>query len=199
MPFQDNPKTGDCRICGTTASLAGVEAGDPGGIERVLLLYSIALSSAGIPLIYLGDEVGQLNDYAYLTNEHERGDSRWVHRPHYPQARYTARHGAIEDAGRIFGGLKHLIALRQATAEFAGNAILGFETHNPHVLGYRRPGASEGAGVLVLANFADAPQTIHASTFAALPARLHDLVGGESHTLRTDLMLRPRQFVWLKG
>ena len=199
VPFQDNPKTGDCRICGTTASLAGVEAGDSGGIERVLLLYSIALSSAGIPLIYLGDEVGQLNDYAYLTNEHERGDSRWVHRPHYPQARYAARHGTIDDAGRIFGGLKHLIALRQATAEFAGNAIIGFETHNPHVLGYRRPGAGEGAGVLVLANFADAPQAIHASTFAALPARLHDLVGGESHTLRTDLMLRPRQFVWLKG
>jgi len=30
IPFQDNPKTGDCRISGTTASLAGVEAGDPG-------------------------------------------------------------------------------------------------------------------------------------------------------------------------
>jgi amylosucrase len=68
VPFQDNPRTGDCRISGTTASLAGVEANDPGGVERVLLLYAIALSAGGIPLIYLGDEVGQLNDYSYLDD-----------------------------------------------------------------------------------------------------------------------------------
>ncbi len=29
MPFQENPRTGDARVSGTTASLAGVEAGDP--------------------------------------------------------------------------------------------------------------------------------------------------------------------------
>ena len=197
VPFQDNPKTGDCRISGTTASLAGVEAEDAGGVERVLLLYAIALSTAGMPLIYLGDEVGQLNDYAYLANDHERGDSRWVHRPHYPQASYDSRGDSSGNAGRIFAGLKHLIALRRETAEFSGNAIAGFDTDNRHVLGYLRPG--QGASVLVLANFADGPQTIVGATFATQPPRMLDLIAGESHHLRADLTLRPRQVMWLKG
>lgn len=57
VPFQDNPTTGDCRISGTAASLAGLESGEWGGIDRLLLLYSIAFSTGGIALLYLGDEV----------------------------------------------------------------------------------------------------------------------------------------------
>ncbi len=68
VPFQENPRTGDARVAGTTASLAGVEAGDPHGVDRVLLAHAIALSTGGIPLIYLGDEVAQLNDAAYLDD-----------------------------------------------------------------------------------------------------------------------------------
>lgn len=57
MPFQDNPRTGDCRISGTAASLAGLESGEEHAIERLLLLYSLAFSTGGIALLYLGDEV----------------------------------------------------------------------------------------------------------------------------------------------
>ncbi|MDF0752977.1 hypothetical protein NLU14_22380, partial [Marinobacter sp. 71-i] len=56
VPFQENPKTGDARVTGTTASLAGIEAGDPGGEDRVILAHALALSTGGIPLLYLGDE-----------------------------------------------------------------------------------------------------------------------------------------------
>src|SRR3712207_2144912 len=66
VPFQDNPRTGDCRIAGTTASLAGLEAGDPGAVDRIVLAHAIVLSTGGLPLLYLGDEVGQLNDYGYV-------------------------------------------------------------------------------------------------------------------------------------
>jgi amylosucrase len=45
VPFQYNPKIGDYRVCGTTASLTGVEAGDAGGIDRMLLLNGIAFSA----------------------------------------------------------------------------------------------------------------------------------------------------------
>ncbi|MBN8488593.1 MAG: alpha-amylase family protein, partial [Burkholderiales bacterium] len=61
VPFQDNPATGDCRISGTCASLCGIEQGDPQGVARVLLLYGVALSTGGIPLLYLGDEIASLN------------------------------------------------------------------------------------------------------------------------------------------
>ena len=68
VPFQENPKTGDARVTGTTASLAGVEAGDAGGVDRMLLAHAIAMSTGGVPLLYLGDEVAQLNDYSYADD-----------------------------------------------------------------------------------------------------------------------------------
>ncbi|MFO1036245.1 MAG: amylosucrase [Geminicoccaceae bacterium] len=195
VPFQDNPKTGDCRISGTTASLAGVEAGDAGGIERILLLYAIALSAGGIPLLYLGDEVGQLNDYGYLHDPATAGDSRWVHRPKRPVNLYAERKDPTTVAGQIFAGLRSLIELRRATPQLAGGRIEGFPTGNDHVLGYRR--WSEAGEMWVLANFGDQDQTVAASRFAALPTRLRDIVGGRTVHLRVDVTLRARQFVWL--
>jgi amylosucrase len=196
VPFQDNPKTGDCRISGTTASLAGVEAGDPGGIERVLLLYAIALSAGGIPLIYLGDEVGQLNDYSYVDDPGKRGDTRWVNRQRRPADRYAECDDPATDAGKIYAGLRHLIAVRQATPALAGGNIAGFPTGNRHILGFRRLG-DDGYGVLVLANFADDSQTVAAACFTAMPPRAQDLVAGETLHLRVDVTLRAHQIVWL--
>src|SRR5262245_36100736 len=72
VPFQENPDTGDARISGTLASLAGLEQALQNGeqqvelaVRRILMAHSIILSIGGIPLIYLGDEVGTLNDYRY--------------------------------------------------------------------------------------------------------------------------------------
>ena len=81
VPFQENPKTGDARVSGTTASLAGLEAADPLAVRRILLAHSIILSTGGLPQLYLGDEVGQLNDYRYVDDPAHRDDSRWVGRP----------------------------------------------------------------------------------------------------------------------
>jgi amylosucrase len=53
VAFQENPTTGDARVTGTTASLAGIEAGDAGGEDRVVLAHALALSTGGIPLLYL--------------------------------------------------------------------------------------------------------------------------------------------------
>ena len=195
VPFQDNPRTGDCRISGTTASLAGVEADDPGGVGRVLLLYALALSAGGIPLIYLGDEVGQLNDYSYRDDPATAGDSRWVNRPRRPADLYAQRHDPETTAGRIFAGMRHLIELRRATPGLAGGWIEGLPTGNPHVLAFKRFG--EESGVMVVANFADDPQTVPATVFATMPPRVADLVSGESLHLRTGLSLRAHQFVWL--
>jgi amylosucrase len=92
VPFQENPRTGDCRVCGTTASLLGL-AEDPGSaVDRVLLAHSVAMSTGGIPLLYLGDEVGQLNDPAWNEDPDHAGDARWVHRPPRPVQDYERRH-----------------------------------------------------------------------------------------------------------
>ena len=195
VPFQDNPATGDCRISGTCASLCGLEQDDPHAASRILLLHGIVLAAGGIPLIYLGDEVGTQNDLAYLDDPGKAGDSRWVHRPRRHAARYAQRLDTGTDAGRIFTGLRRLIAERAATPEFSGGHLTGFRSKNPGVLGFIRPGVQ--GSILVLANFSERVQAVAAEVLSAMPARVVDLVSGTHHDLRTGLSLAPYQMVWL--
>ena len=197
VPFQDNPRTGDCRISGTTASLAGLESGQDGALERILLAYSIAMSSGGIPLIYLGDEVGQLNDYSYLNDQSKMDDSRWVNRPWYPEQRYKERHDRNTIPGRIYAGLKHLIHLRKTTEEIAGGRAVGFYTGNSAILGYQRQGPN--STLLCLCNFADEPQWIGRERFQGLPESAHDLVTDSQINLKdAGIHLRAHQYLWLR-
>lgn len=195
VPFQYNPKTGDCRVCGTTASLTGVEAGDAGGIARILMMYGIAFSAGGIPLISLGDEVGQLNDSSYLNDPATAKDSRWVGRPYRPDDLYSQRNDPNTTAGQIFAGMKRMIDARCNAPGLAGNAIEGFDTDNPHVLGYVRSGG--GQEICVLANFSDDAQAIDADQFVGTAPRLTDLITGESYHVRTGVTLQSHQIVWL--
>ncbi len=196
VPFQDNPRTGDCRISGTTASLCGLEDGPGQAVDRILLAHSVIFSTGGIPLLYLGDEVGQLNDYGYALEDGHGADSRWVHRPHYPAGRYARRHDASAPEGAVFAGLRTMAAVRSGTPELAGTRLLGFATNTPGVLGYQRPG--DGTRVLALANFSDAPQSVAAVTLSGFAADAVDLLTGASLRLAEGIVLAPQQFVWLR-
>jgi len=195
VPFQDNPATGDCRICGTSASLAGIEQDDPHGVARVLLLYSVALSSGGVPLLYLGDEVGTLNDHSYRKNPDQAGDSRWVHRPARDPARYAQRHDSGTVPGRLYQGLRRMIDARRGNGVFAGGRLQGFRAGSRSVLGFTR--GTPGQHVLVLANFSEMKQRIPPHILSAQPDDATDLIGGNSHRLRDGLMLSPYQVLWL--
>lgn len=197
VPFQDNPKTGDCRISGTTASLAGLEAGDAGAIDRIVLAHSITLSTGGVPLLYLGDEVGQLNDYSYVDEPGHAEDSRWVNRPPYPVERYAERIDPDTDAGMLYARLQQLLAVRRRTPEFAGGTLIGFDARSPHVVGYQRPG-DDGTLVLCLANVADAPETVLRSTLQGMPATGSDLLTGQPVDLRADLVLPAHGLAWIR-
>ncbi|MDJ0319094.1 alpha-amylase family glycosyl hydrolase [Pseudarthrobacter sp. PS3-L1] len=196
VPFQDNPKTGDCRISGTTASLAGLEQDPVHAVSRILLAHSVIFSTGGIPLLYLGDEVGQLNDYQYALEDGHDADSRWVHRPHYPAAQYARREepGTLEST--IYAGLRRMIEVRAHTAEFAGTRLIDFHTGNPGVLAYQRPG--DGTVVLMLANFTDFPQVLPAATFSGFMPAAVDLLSDEPWRLDGGLALAAHQYVWLR-
>ncbi|MCU1573768.1 MAG: glycosidase, partial [Micrococcaceae bacterium] len=200
VPFQDNPRTGDCRISGTTASLAGLEAGDDAAVSRILLAHSIILSTGGIPLLYLGDEVGQLNEYGYLGDPAKADDSRWVGRPSYPADRYASRNDPATDAGAIFGGLRRLIEVRRQTREFTAGPLIPFHTNNPHVLGYQRPGqpGGEQSTILVLANFSARPEHISAQTLSGLPESGQELITGQRLHLRAGLTMEPYGAFWCR-
>ena len=195
VPFQDHPATGDCRISGSCASLCGLEQGDPLAVARILLLHGVTLAAGGIALLYLGDEVGTLNDFAYLHDPAKAADSRWVHRPPRHAERYAQRHDPATDAGRVYQGLRRLIEVRSKTPEFAGGRLIGFRTKNPSVLGFTRPGAL--GGILVLANFSEHPQMLAAEVLSAQPASAVDLVTGERHALGGGLELAAYQLAWL--
>ncbi|MFN3491412.1 MAG: amylosucrase, partial [Anaerolineales bacterium] len=131
LPFQENLITGDCRISGTCASLAGLEKAlnEEGeteielAIKRILLIHGIILFAGGIPLIYLGDEIGALNDYSYLQNPAHAYDSRWVHRPQADWEKYKKRKDSNTIEGRVFQGLRKLIELRKKHTAFAGGNL----------------------------------------------------------------------------
>lgn len=196
VPFQDNPATGDCRISGTAASLCGLEQGDPHAVARLLLLYSVVLSSGGIPLLYLGDEVGTLNDLDYVKDAGKASDSRWVHRPTCNAVRYQQRHDPTTVPGQVFKGLRRLINLRKHLRAFRGGALDPFWTQNPSVLGYVRGQDSER--VLVLGNFSEHAQTVHAVMLMSMPRQATDLISGLGFNLREPLVLQAYQALWLQ-
>ncbi len=166
-------------------------------VRRILLIHSVILSTGGIPLLYLGDEVGTPNDYSYRDDPAKAGDSRWVHRPYADASRYAQRNEAQTPTGRVYGGLRRLIAVRQDTPAFADGEMTVVEAGNSHVFGYLRQ--HSGMRILVLANFSEQEQRIAANTVRnhGLSYTFHDLVSGEIVGLEKDPILTPYQFLWL--
>jgi len=201
LPFQENPKTGDVRISGSCASLAGLEKAMKEetvlevdlAIRRILLIYGVILTIGGIPLIYLGDETGTLNDYSYRLDPTKIDDSRWVHRPRTDWTVMEQRHDPTSLAGRVFQGLQKLIQMRKQTPAFGGNINSILNTDNPHVLAYMRP--FENQRILVFANFSEQPQLISGNLLRlyGLGYSFRDLMDGQLVEL-ADLNLSAYDF-----
>lgn len=205
LPFQDNPDTGDMRISGTTASLAGLESAIATGddaevdlaISRILLMYGIVLTIGGVPLIYLGDELGVTNDYGYERDPSLIGDSRWAHRPKADWERATSRHDRSSVPGKIFLGLLRLIQIRQQNLAFTRADTEIVKTGNPHVFGYFR--RHENQSMLVLANFTEREQIISARRLRTLGLRktVTDILAGKIIVATEEMRLAPYQLAVL--
>jgi amylosucrase len=160
--FQDNPRTGDARISGTTASLAGLElalaAADlPStdlAVARVIAMETIAFTSVGIPMIYLGDEIGICNHYRYADEPEHAGDNRWMHRPPYDWgALADAEADPASPAGRILRAIRGLVEFRAGHPSLGNGAPHVMPTGDPAVIAFTRRSRSDR--VLVVVNLAD--------------------------------------------
>ncbi len=206
LPFQENPKTGDARISGTCASLAGLEKALKEetekevelAVRRILLIHGVIMTVGGIPLIYLGDEIAMLNDYTYRDDPAKSEDSRWVHRPAYDWSRHSQRQDAAAVAGRVYQGLQRLIAMRKRSPVFSGAALEVVDSGSEHVLAYLRLHA--GRRALVLANFSESPQVVPANVLrlSLLSYQVTDLASGAAVPMQ-DVHLDAFQFVCLTG
>jgi len=205
MPFQENPKTGDCRISGTCASLTGLEKAlnEEGpaevdfAIRRILLLHGIIMTVGGIPLLYLGDEIGTLNDYAYRDDPTKARDSRWVHRPQADWKRYANRSNSKTIEGRVYQGLQQLISLRKKNPVFSGGDLEIIDTENDHVLGYTR--IYKGRRAVIFVNFSEEDQLVAANVVRQLSlAGKKQLAGNPLDFKQGSLILPPLELTaWL--
>lgn len=128
--YNYDPVTQDARFCGTTASLCGIEkAGfekDEQAMEKAIrldvMLHAYMFMQSGIPILYSGDEIGQVNDYSYKEDVHKREDSRYLHRGvmHWENAKKVEDASSVE--GRIYERLQTLEKLRKSHPAFVSSA-----------------------------------------------------------------------------
>ncbi len=193
--FQENPATGDKRISGSLASLAGLELavarGDRPGIalavQRILMGHALIAAWGGIPLIYMGDEIAMLNDYSYRDVPEHRHDSRWIHRPRMD---WTPPPAGSPQA-QVRAGVRHILARRAATEALHGAVPTRVVRHDvPGLFAFVR--AAPTGNVLCLFNFTegwiDLPDwwlRDHGVT------RFHDLLSDAQIGLHAGLVVLP--------
>jgi amylosucrase/maltose alpha-D-glucosyltransferase/alpha-amylase len=204
-PFQENPATGDARVSGNCASLAGVEQAleqqDESALElaiaRVLLIHGVIMTIGGIPLLYLGDEIATLNDYSYDQDPAKLGDSRWLHRAAFDWQRCERRRDMSTVEGRVFQGLLRLIQLRRQNLAFTRAETEILDAGNPHVFAYVR--SHDQHTVFVLSNFSEREQRVEARRLRQMGMRktMVDLYAGRSVTATQELVMVPYQLMVL--
>lgn len=190
--YNDDPRLGDARLCGTTASLCGIESEDTAlALECDRMLHAWMLTQSGIPVLYSGDEVAQCNDYSYREDPDKQADSRYLHRGSFDWEKAALRHDPKTIQGQLFAGLRQLCQLRAAQNVFRSDAqVSTFSTGCDSVLGVRREWGGEA--LVALFNFSPARQTV------SLPRhRRTDLLSGDV-LCREQLCLPPYGFYWLK-
>ncbi len=197
--YNDDPRLGDARLCGTTASLCGIETAEKNGnpealetaIRKDIMLHAFMFTMSGIPIYYSGDEIAMENDYTYHDDPLKAADSRYVHRGNmdWEKAKRRKEAGTVEN--RIFSALDRLRGLRGEYEVFASEADTWvFSTGNDHVLGIGR--YYNGEKLLALFNFADDTQ----AAVVGDSAEYKDLFS-EEICQAGGILLPPGGFAWL--
>ena len=198
LPFQENPHTGDCRISGMLASLAGLEKALEEGndleirysLDRITLMFGITMFIGGMPLIYLGDEIGELNDYSYLESDEKRSDSRWVHRVAYDWKSWEHRDDETTVAGALWNRIKKLVAIRKSHPVFSVQNIEVPLEYNKHIFSFIKQNGEETVHVLV--NFSEHRIGLDASIFNVFETAPTDLITGKTYDY-TPVTVEPYQ------
>ena len=201
--FQANPRTGDRRISGTAASLAGLEAARTEeevalALARLRLLHAVTLGYGGVPLLYMGDELALLNDESYQDVPEHAADNRWLHRPAMNWEEAEERFDTATPAGQMYAALKQLIRARQQLPHLHAS-IEAQVVHSPneHTLLLRR---SHPLGQMLgvynfTAEFQPLPAWVLREVVGDFP---RDAIGGfEWNLTNEEVALEPYGTYWL--
>ena len=199
--YNDDPVLQDARLCGTTASLCGLEAAGfeqneaktEQAIQRIEMLNAYLFIQSGIPVIYSGDEIGQVNDYSYKESEDSdrAADSRYLHRGHFRWDLEPAKDKKGTVQNRIFASMKKMEELKFKYRPFDGEAdVWTEETYDTALLCVCRKSGNEM--VTGIFNFSNEDRTawIDMGEFT-----WKDLFTGEKRVLR-GVPVPARGYAW---
>ena len=199
--YNDDPASGDARQCGTTASLCGIEkAGfehNSAAMERAvrfdLTLHAMMFMQTGLPLLYSGDELAQVNEYSYKDDPKKAEDSRYLHRGKFRWELAEHAHDLDTPEGQVFCGLNALGALRKTNPAFgAGADVWTLDTGDDGVLAIGR--YFEGQKIIGVFNFTPWDKKV---TFPHDPGEFTDMLTGGLHILQ-DLPVPSYGFYYLE-
>ena len=186
-------------MCGTTASLCGIEkarqTGDKEAMEKALrldeMLHAFMFTMSGVPVLYSGDEVAQENDNAYHGDPLKSDDSRYLHRGNMDWEKAELRHDPRTVEGKLFNAIQDLETLRAEHLVFDDAADTWLlNTGNDHILGIGR--YYKGEKLLALFNFSDEEQIAWVND----PDEYTDLITGEKTDAKA-VTLPAGGFKWL--
>jgi len=204
VPFQENVETGDARISGTMASLAGLEIAliennreeIDLAIKRIKMLFAFNLSLPGLPLIYSGDELAMINDYSYMTKDEHSEDSRWVHRNPFPWGKVKELKSDNNPSEEVYSFLKQMIRLRSETIEIEGSLkLINISSNN--LLAFKLQKKKES--LIILINFTERITPVDMNTLRIYGGffQFRDLISKKEY--HEKLKIDPYQVLWLKG
>ena len=201
--YEFNPVTLDARNSGTFASMCGLEQAlnEKHGykielaLKRILLLNAIIISYTGIPLLYSGDEIGQLNDWSYKNQKDIAGDSRWLHRGNMDWEAAEKRNDIATIQGKIFKGIQKMIDIRKNCEYFRSDIpSIPVDLNNKAVFAFHKEDK-----MIVLANFSEHEQWVDTRRFDwfGLNEKLTDAVSGREINLGDgNILLGPYEYLW---
>ena len=153
-------------------------------LDRLLLLQSLSYFTGGLPLLYMGDELGMGNTSAEVLAARQGPDGRELHRPNWQEALAQLRKQEGSVQHRIFSKLQAFAQLRKSLTAFHGDVpVNAIESKHPTVLALQR-----GAELKGFFNFSRLPvdQDVgNGQTLAIKPYGFVWLQSSSSATLRT--------------
>ncbi|PVG81506.1 alpha-amylase [Nocardioides gansuensis] len=208
IDFQVNEVTGDARTSGSCASLAGLETAlDEGdeqqitaALRRIETLYSVVYSFGGLPLVYMGDELGLLNDQGWAKEESHAADNRWLHRPRMDWEAVGRRHVQRTVEQRCFDAFRALGAARRSLPALRSDAATTVvPVSNPHLLVYVRR-HRRSLPLVALVNFSDHAQVVDLHDLPVDgPLRHVHSTSGDLGQAHGQVHLPPWGFAWAEA
>ena len=196
--YNDDPVTQDARFCGTTASMCGIEKAGfehdeeamNAAVREDIMLHAYMLTQSGIPMLYSGDELGEVNDYSYKNDPEKCADSRYIHRGKLPWELAEDKEDVTTVQGNIFQTLDWLEKIRRQEITFDKDAdVYTYDVHDDSILCVLRE--YKGRRFFGIFNFSNQEKT----AWMQEKGMYRNLLTGEKTELK-DIRLSGYEFLW---